>query len=534
MFYQLDNGISNNTVIELDIECLSKEHMYLIVSNVTKDQQQNLNQLLFGQVTSSEDVERLLDYVNWNIYVYSSKQVCHNFTNLASEVFDVCSNLSCCFTNSTDDIFQFSSQCGNTSCTDSINSYAISRWFVLLIFGILCLIGNVAVMCNEIFVLRGKLKKVKEVQIYHVLVFNLALADFLMGIYLTGIAFEIEHKISIGVYYSKPDLCNLLGVLNSVSSQVSLTILFIISSYRLVGVLWPYEQPRLKLVMILIILTWITWLVISALPLIPLEPFKSTFTYGLVKDRKVDRNTVLDFAYMVSVLQARILPSFRNVAEVKFVLQSVIQFPTPSVMEKFFSALGLIDSQRENWHLVGYYDFKYTCSADFNVFNKHYRYSNHLAFAFLFYNLVVSIAILFSYIVVAVKIYENDISRFIRCKWWVPCCFSCSCRELSGNVDLSKSLNCARSAENRKILKRISFIVFTDLMCWIPLCIASLIIWGTSLPDQIKEEFDSDTIAFQTVQLIVVPLNSVLNPYIYSGHLWMRLYKNLKNKFCTA
>ena len=38
-----------------------------------------------------------------------------------------------------------------------------------------------------------------------------------------------------------------------------------------------------------------------------------------------------------------------------------------------------------------------------------------------------------------------------------------------------------RSARNRRMLKRVAFIVMTDIMCWIPLCIASLVLWNVPL-----------------------------------------------------
>ena len=137
---------------------------------------------------------------------------------------------------------------------------------------------------DKIVSLRNFQNEHKEIQIYHTLVLNLSLADFLMGIYLTAISFEIRSKVDIGVYFSKYGFCNVLAIINLVSSQVSISTLFIISFYRLVGVTRPFKRQHLKSVITLIALTWIVWLVTAILPIIPLEPFKTSFTIGLSKD----------------------------------------------------------------------------------------------------------------------------------------------------------------------------------------------------------------------------------------------------------
>ena len=126
-----------------------------------------------------------------------------------------------------------------------------------------------------------------------------------MGIYLTAIGFEIKHKARIGVYISEPRLCNALGIISTVSSQVSITILLIISFYRLVRLTKPYKSLQFKLIVRLLTLTkvtWFIWFVVAAMPLIPLKPLKSAFTFGFVKDRQADRNSVIAF------LQSLFLP----------------------------------------------------------------------------------------------------------------------------------------------------------------------------------------------------------------------------------
>ena len=262
-------------------------------------------------------------------------------------------------------------------------------------------------------------KTEKEIQIYQTLVLNLALSDLLMGVYLTAIAFELKHKTTPGdeFYFSNPGICNGLGIIHTVSSQVSITILFIISVYRLVSVTKPFRAHHFKSVMLLIILTWTVWLMVAILPSIPVEPFETIFTFGLTKNRQAVRNSVIDFPRFRLILQRKILPSFDNFREVKSILQRVIEFPTPAVLEKFSNVLGFLHSETDNWTLLGYYNSLYTCSVNFIPLEDEYHHFNNFGLSFVFYNLILSVGILICYILVTIKIYENDKFCFAPCKF---------------------------------------------------------------------------------------------------------------------
>ena len=342
----------------------------------------------------------LIENSDWRLFIYLCGKTCQNFTYSKYELHNVCSNSTCCFSDSINDVSRFPS-CDNTSCTNFVNSS--SPWYSLLLLGLFCLIGNTVVILDKIISLLKKQHKDKEIQIYHTLVLNLALADLLMGVYLTAVSFEIKHKIAIGVYFSESSICNLLGIISTVSSQVSLTVLLLISSYRLVGALVPYKRQHYRLVIIRISLTWINWTTVAALPLVPLEPFKTVFTYGMAKDRLINRNSLITFGRFVPFIKEKIMPHFIMVPEVKSILQAVIKFPTSSVLEKFSNALGWIHAEREKWDLIGFCDSKYLCFSNFHVGTKDHQFG-YFHLALVFYNLVVSIAILVAYVLVSTRL----------------------------------------------------------------------------------------------------------------------------------
>jgi len=337
-----------------------------------------------------------------------------------------------------------------------------------------------------------------------------------MGIYLIAIAFEYKQKVTNDITYSETRLCNALGILITMSSQVSITIIFIISFYRLISLVKPYKQHYFRWVVALVILTWIFWLVVAILPILPLQSLKNTFTVGLVKNRQLKRDSFIDFNQIVSAIQTKILPSFKNVTEVESILQAVTQFRTPSVMEKFSSAVGWVsECDTTKWSFVGHYDFRYSCSIDFFILYEEYRSSVYFSLILVCFNLVLSITIFSFYVIVTRKVYKKDQFCFVSCKRLVSCCVW---KKVSKTIDVFAQANAIRSAENKKIFKRISLVLITDLLCWIPLCLISLIIWCISSfkeIDLIRYVYEKG-IFIDFSFLILLSVNSILNPYLYS------------------
>ena len=137
------------------------------------------------------------------------------------------------------------------------------------------------------------------------------------------------------MYFSEYGLCNGLAILNQLSSQVSLTTLLIISFYRLLGVIRPFQEQHFKSALAMVILTWIIWFAVAVLPVIPLQTLQKIFTIGFARGFRYERDSFIAFQFFASVIQTKIIPSFSNFTEVTTVLKAVTQFPTPSVMENF-------------------------------------------------------------------------------------------------------------------------------------------------------------------------------------------------------
>jgi len=196
-------------------------------------------------------------------------------------------------------------------------------------------------------------------------------------------------------------------------------------------------------------------------------------------------------------------------------------------MKKFSAALGWL-RDTTTWSLIGYYDYQYCCSIDFFILyeDEHPGYV-YYSLTLVCFNLVLSVAIVVSYIIVTFEVYKKDRFCFAWCKYIIFCYFW-------KNFDVFKRKNAVREAENRKVFKRISFILLTDLLCWIPLCLISLSIWCISMSKENLIYLMKNAIPFKFTFLILFSLNSILNPYIYSYHRLSSLYKKIQRIFYST
>ena len=118
-----------------------------------------------------------------------------------------------------------------------------------------------------------------------------------MGIYLVVISFEIKQKSFVAdIYYTEYKLCNALGVLNFLSSQVSMSTIFLISCFRLYSVVCPYKKVKLRIAFYLIALIWILWILVAVLSVIDIEPFKTFFNIRIRYNQLLSQKHLF-FAY---------------------------------------------------------------------------------------------------------------------------------------------------------------------------------------------------------------------------------------------
>ena len=136
----------------------------------------------------------------------------------------------------------------------------------------LSLTGNcVALVSSFITLNRNHTTMTAEKKVNFTMLINLAIADFLIGVYLLMIS--AVSAVFSGPYgrlqfiKSLTPFCNFPGVLSMVSSQISVTARVVITTARLLSVVNPYKAVNVRFFPLLSAFCWVLWIVIACMPL---------------------------------------------------------------------------------------------------------------------------------------------------------------------------------------------------------------------------------------------------------------------------
>ncbi len=198
----------------------------------------------------------------------------HDFKDLQSLVRMESDDFKfCCFVN-IDNENCFPKADVLSSCKDLMKNDVL-RVF-LWILGFSALLGNW-------FIIIWRCVSSEKVRVAGFLVMHLAIADMLMGIYLVGIA-------SVDIYYrnkyienaenwKNSGLCKFLGTVSTLSSEMSVFTLFLITADRLYNIMCPFSTMKLTLKSARVVMSclWIFVTIIAAVPNAPNSYFQGQF-----------------------------------------------------------------------------------------------------------------------------------------------------------------------------------------------------------------------------------------------------------------
>ena len=399
---KLDNENFNINKTENFYVCFQNNSWPLTYNNLTRRFPSSF------EAKKEKNVINLLDLVNLNLYALTcNNQSCYeNQTSVFKYLklrFTSSNNSTCSLTNDPSSLFSRISQCPNIR-NPKKNRNKIRPWFLVLVLGLMCLFGNSIVIFRQIFNLPKQRNSHKERRIYNSLLLSLSLADFLMGIYLVVISFEIKQK-SFGTdsYYTEYRLCNALGVLNFLSSQVSMSTILLISCFRLYSVVCPFKKVKLRIAFSLIALTWILWILVAVLPIIDIEPFKTFFNIGIRYNQQVSKKTNLFFADYRKLFET-IKRQLRIDSFLKFIFDAINNnHSSNTVIEKAMKSFNLINYHNRTWSPLGFYNKQFYCLASLIVDNSHAK-SKHFTLFFLLFNLISSFVVIITYIAIYLSV----------------------------------------------------------------------------------------------------------------------------------
>ncbi|XP_063961299.1 uncharacterized protein LOC129269692 [Lytechinus pictus] len=206
------------------------------------------------------------DITNFDMDVFSGLD---GLRHLSSDLF-----LFCCIVSDLESCYPPEDQF--SSCQDLMRSDVLRIFMWIL--GFSAFVGNIFVVIE-----RGRDRRRFRVQSF--LIFNLAVSDCLMGIYMLIIACADAHFRHVYVYHAErwkaSGMCKLAGILANLSSEVSVFILTVISLDRFLCIAFPFSQKHFgrKSVRIAAATIWVVCLVYSVIPAIPFPYFGDRF-YG--------------------------------------------------------------------------------------------------------------------------------------------------------------------------------------------------------------------------------------------------------------
>ena len=358
--------------------------------------------------------------------------------------------------------------------------FRVTTWMI----GIIAVAGNIVTFAGAAkSLIRTKgLNPVSKIN--YVFLLNLAVADCFIGLYLLSLSVKSLHFSGSYCMYDKAwrssATCAGLGSLALIASQCSVIILVALTTLRLYSVLNPIKTKDFSMFLPLVAMAF-AW---SASLLIGLLPNCSSLSDYFVSHVWMPTNiTAMEarnkFGQTVFVHR---LANYRPVSD-----------PLPNTTSWYAMEKFVTDNypEFELKGYLGYFSDNSVCLPKFfvSVGEAGWEYSvGIILFNFL----------AFFYVCIA---------------YWVIF-----------KVSSSRQAKKMRSKQLVNMQKRVARLVITDFFCWVPICLMSFIhLGGTEVPD----------FAYAFSAVILLPINSAINPFLYSNTLAQpieRLYKMIFNK----
>ena len=182
------------------------------------------------------------------------------------------------------DCADFSDECNSSGRSISSSRELIKNvplrvclWILML----LSLIGNGIVICRTLIDLSNAVQRRLHCSINRVgvcnkiMILNLAISDFLMGIYLFIIAIKSVELSGRYCQLRQEWLtgyqCAFAGVLAVISSETSVFLMVLMTSYRLYGITSPFRAERIRgrEIFLATVIIWILSLFLGTIPVFP-------------------------------------------------------------------------------------------------------------------------------------------------------------------------------------------------------------------------------------------------------------------------
>ena len=355
-----------------------------------------------------------------------------------------------------------------------------------------------------------------SLQCNHITILNIAVADFMMGIYLITISilnvvkFRSNNYISIEWVGSLG--CSIIGSLALISSEASCFLMVTLTSFRLYYVYRPLSSItascwRWK---VCIFMSWFVAVFLGVFPMwkIASEFYSSGFTVKTSSGvtALLDKHSIEQITCSLVSLHRSNYSNHEFISELEYLnkhfLRNAAQdqikycftsYPTYQDFKDHRDIMKLVTSYLFNQApkgKIGFYSFSDTCLPRFFTGPSHP--GSKYSIAIITLNLTCFIFIAVSYILIYIR---STKKRPVNA---------------TSTVDLQK--------REAKMQKQIAVIIITDFACWVPICIMAFVAFS---------ELHNSFVFYEIAAGLLLPINSALNPFLYSVSL-SKLFKRLR------
>ncbi|XP_076814785.1 uncharacterized protein LOC143460965 isoform X1 [Clavelina lepadiformis] len=360
--------------------------------------------------------------------------------------------------------------------------------FVLIwIMAVLALIGNAIVVIHQSRILLGMRangKTLSSLRGNHILVLNLAIADFLMGVYLlaVGIAYESLR----GSYcqeefaWRSSSVCTWMGVTVLISSETSVLTMLLLTAFRLYALLKPFNASSLPKTWFVFLLSFATWTLSTIVAVLPLtHAYRSQVpNVAWIPRNRFTQHAIVPLEAGKTYLY-RSLVYFspdENENTTALFAERIRSVTTWDELLEIRGQIFRTDNDLEVVASFGYYNVHSVCIANFfpNRDDPHLA----LSLTLVIFNFLAFVFIAGVYIYIYVIMFKR------------------------------KNITVEDRTDAAKMQWRIFRLVITDFLCWIPICILAFC--------KLYDLPISGTV-YSVAAIVLLPINSALNPILYSS-----------------
>ena len=394
------------------------------------------------------------------------------------------------------DCADLSDECNNFCAKEIISSLILKvcSWTI----------GILAVLCNMIIITKN-ISDINSIQSSSImfdkaLIMLIGFGDGLVGLYLLMISFvDAYYRATYcanQLQWLSHFACPLLGIISTIGCQVSLFAMTVLSLSRMIK-LWrgqhlflPVKRRDVMALLLLISTIFFTSVVISVVPILPR----------------------LEDKFVNSILYKGV-PLFKGLST-KSVLIDVIQ--------QYYSKLSR-DASKTSWKTVQtLISSMFTNSYEGITGKKITFYGNDGVCLFKYFVLQDDPQLFYSWFILGSNF---TCFAFITYSYIFVTCLSVrSSSKLSSSGATGKLL----TARNQKLQRKITIIITTDFVCWVPFIIISFL--------HTIEAMNASK-WYPLFSIIILPINSVVNPILYDTTIPSRIgivFRYLKKNVCKA